>query len=130
MGATTTDRPTADRGSDWPELISSAVYVRYEDRQYIAVLERFSIIGIGPSPAAAWKQMDEHAISYLELCESQGMSYAHALRPLPLRERLRHRAHLAGVSLFRNLLKPPRRGEQVSEFTHPHLNNGFAHAAC
>jgi hypothetical protein len=111
-------------------LIRSDVFVRYEDGQYVAVLERFSIIGMGDTVAKAWKQMDEHACSYLELCEEQGLPYSHVLRPLPWRERLRHRTHLAVVAPFAARAKKARSGEQRTAFIHAHLDNGFAHAAC
>jgi hypothetical protein len=78
-------------GGDWPELIVSRAHVRREDNHFVAILERFSIIGMGDTPGAAWQNMDELATAYLELCEMEGMPFAEVIRPLPVWQQLRLR---------------------------------------
>lgn len=119
------------RPDDWPELISSVAFVHYEDGHYVAILDRFSVMGIGENPAEAWKQMDEHAKSYFALCEDEGLPFAQVVRPLATRDRIRLRAVAILDVLKHKIGGDGRPHEQRQRFVHPHPDDEHAHVlAC
>lgn len=108
---------------DWPELITSPAFVGPENGHWVAVLTRFSVVGMGETEAAAWQQMNELAVDYLEQCEAEGMAFRDVVRKLPIGER----AKLWGMAALGAVLRPllrerssSRAQEREFVYVHPH----------
>jgi hypothetical protein len=124
-----TDTPLRDapveRPQGWPELITSPVFFVREHGDWHAVLVRFDIVGVGCTPAAAWREMDELADTYLRSCAEASMPYEDVERHVPLKEVLR----LAGHALVRRITHPRRQTRSHERFVRPLGLNG-QHLAC
>lgn len=111
-------------GVDWPDLIVSPAHIRREEDHWVAILDRFSIVGQGETPGAAWQDMDELAVSYLDMCEAEGVPFKQVERPLPLPQRLRLQVgtvlRVLVARLLMWFLRDGKQGPQRREFVRAH----------
>ena len=87
--------------SDWPKVVVVRAWLLGEGDRWIALAEDFDIAGQGRNEREAAENMGELLADYLNLCVSEGMSFAAAQRPVPLRTKLRLRALHAAAPLRR-----------------------------
>jgi hypothetical protein len=90
MGALT--KPAAvepNRADDWPEVIRVPIWLVREADNWQALAANFDIVGQGATEGLALENLQELVSDYLSSCAEDGMSFADAQRPIPLKERLR-----------------------------------------
>lgn len=79
----------AERQSEWPNVFAVRVWLLPEDNSWVAVAPDFDVVTQGRDEALALQSLEGMIVEYLDICCSEGLSYAEAKRPIPLAERLR-----------------------------------------
>lgn len=75
--------------SEWPREIRIMIWLVQDGDHWQALAADFDVVGQGRSQALALRNLQEHVIEYLDSCIDEGMTYEQALRPIPLREKVR-----------------------------------------
>jgi hypothetical protein len=86
------DRPSGDPPPDWPHVIRTKVFYGREDGHWFALDATFDVATIGATEDEALESLLGMVCSYLNSCVQDGMSFAEAQRPIPLRRRAKLRA--------------------------------------
>jgi hypothetical protein len=84
--------PTEKAASEWPDVIRVSIWLVQDGETWQSLAAEFDIAEQGASQGLALKNLQELVIEYLESCIEDGMSFEEALRPIPMRERLRLQA--------------------------------------
>jgi predicted RNase H-like HicB family nuclease len=102
--------------ADWPEIIETRVWIGREDDYFFALCDEFDVIGQGPTPRAAFRQMVEMVDGYLHVCAAQGLSYHDVRRPLPLAKRTSFHAQALLSWLLRRVVQDYGVRERATSF--------------
>ena len=77
------------RAPEWPDVIRVSIWLVQDGENWQSLAAEFDIAGQGASQGLALRNLQELVIEYLESCIEDGMSFEEALRPIPMKERLR-----------------------------------------
>lgn len=88
----------------WPETLLIHVWLIKGRDDWTALCMDFDLAAKGLTPEAAFTELEEIVADYVKAAIDDGLTYAGALRPVPLVERIRLRAVSA-------LMKLRRRGQ-------------------
>lgn len=69
------------------QAVTVNVWLIPEEDHWVALMEEYDIVGMGPSPEAAVVEMDELFADYVQIVLAEGLSLEEAKRPIPLRQR-------------------------------------------
>ena len=132
MTVATAPQPVDDRRQPddalpaWPKVIRSKVFYGREDDHFFAIDATFDIATQAGSEDDALASLVEMVCSYLNSCVEDGISYAEAQRPIPMRMRASLHARALLSRPLRAVL--PSRGAHESEWLFPDFAHAHAHA--